>query len=139
VKATIEECRVLKLPKISMPQGNITPVEGARTIPFDIARVFYFYDVPVDAARGGHAHRRLEQVILCVMGSFDVVIDDGANHRTVMLRRADEALYVPPGIWGELVNFSSGAVCLTLASHAFDEEEYIRRYEDFAAWRAEHG
>ncbi|MDQ3280744.1 MAG: FdtA/QdtA family cupin domain-containing protein [Acidobacteriota bacterium] len=132
---TVADCRLIKLPKIAMPQGNITPVEGASTIPFRIARVFYLYDIPVDAARGGHAHRQLEQAIVCVMGSFDMVVDDGTSRRVVTLRRADEALYVPTGIWGELVNFSSGAVCFTLASIAYEESDYLRTYEEFIEYR----
>lgn len=132
---TVGNCRLIRLPTISMPQGSITPVEGSITIPFDIARVFYLYDIPVDSARGGHAHKNLEQVIVCVMGSFDVSVDDGRDRRIVTLRRADEALYVPSTIWGELVNFSSGAICLTLASMLYEESDYLRRYEDFVTYR----
>jgi len=132
---TIDDCRLIRLPQIAMPQGNITPIEGGRTIPFEIERVFYLYDIPVDAGRGGHAHRVLQQVIICVMGSFDFVVDDATQRRAVTLRRADEGLYVPSSIWGELVNFSSGAVCLTLASIHFDEREYIRDYDEFIRYR----
>lgn len=134
---TIDDCRVIQLPKLTMAEGSITPIEGSDTIPFDIERVFYLYDVPFDASRGGHAHRRLQQVIICMMGSFDVIVDDGRVRRTVTLRRADQGLYVPIFIWAELVNFSSGAVCLTLASMAFEEIDYIRQYEDFLRHRRE--
>lgn len=132
---TIADCRLLNLPKIAMPQGNITPIEGAITVPFDIARVFYLYDIPVDSSRGGHAHKKLEQVILCIMGSFDVIVDDGTDRRTVTLRRADEGLYVPSLLWAELVNFSSGAICVTLASMPYEEADYLRDYNEFVAWR----
>jgi hypothetical protein len=132
---SIDDCRIIQLPKIRMRQGNITPVESNSTIPFAIARVFYLYDIPVDSKRGGHAHKELQQAIVCVMGSFDMIVDDGRARHVITLRRADQALYVPTTIWGELVNFSSGAVCLTLASLPFDESEYLRRYEDFVAYR----
>lgn len=135
--STIDDCRIIKLPTMAMPQGNLTPLESAATIPFDIARVFYLYDIPVGSARGGHAHKHLQQAIVCVMGSFDMILDDGRDRRVMTLRRGDEALYIPSLIWGELVNFSSGAVCFTLASLPFDESDYLRRYEDFVAYRQE--
>jgi uncharacterized RmlC-like cupin family protein len=133
--STIDDCRLIRLPKISMPQGNITPIEGSSTIPFDIARVFYLYDIPADSSRGGHAHKELQQVIMCVMGSFDMIVDDGRERRMHTLRHANEALYVPPLIWGELVNFSSGAICLTLASQSYLESDYLRDYAGFAEYR----
>jgi hypothetical protein len=132
---TIADCRILRLPTKHMPQGNLTFLEGSDTVPFDIARVFYLYDVPVDSSRGGHAHRALEQLIVCVLGSFEMIVDDGTQRHVYTMRRADEALYVPPGIWGELVNFSSGAVCFTLASMPYEEPDYIRVYEDFVNYR----
>jgi hypothetical protein len=133
---SIDDCRILSLPTIAMPQGNITPVESEQTIPFAIQRVFYLYDIPVDANRGGHAHKALQQVIVCLMGSFDVIVDDGQQRRTVTLRRADEALYLPNLVWGELVNFSSGAICLTFASLPYEEEDYLRDYDQFVAFRS---
>jgi hypothetical protein len=133
--ATVDDCRLIKLPRVSMPQGSLTPLEGESTIPFRIARVFYLYDIPVDSARGGHAHKQLEQAVVCVMGSFDMVVDDGRTRRVVTLRRPDEALYVPSLIWGELVNFSSGAVCFTLASMAYEESDYLREYPVFVDYR----
>jgi uncharacterized RmlC-like cupin family protein len=132
---TVDDCRMIKLQKIERPQGNLTPVEGMATIPFPIARVFYLYDIPVDSSRGGHAHKDLQQAIVCVMGSFDMVLQDGTDRRVVTLRRGDEALYVPSMIWGELVNFSSGAVCFTLASLPYDEDDYLRTYDAFVAYR----
>lgn len=135
---TIHDCRLLDLPLIGMPQGNITPVEARRDIPFAIARVFYLYDIPGGESRGGHAHRDLHQVIVCVMGSFDVIVDDGKERRSIHLNRAYQALHVPNTIWGELVNFSSGAICLVLASLPYQESDYIRNYQQFVEYRA-HG
>jgi len=132
---TIADCRIIRIPTQSLPQGSLTPIEGGQTIPFEIARVFYLYDVPVDSSRGGHAHRALQQLVACVLGSFDMIVDDGTDRRSFTLRRADEALYIPAGIWGELVNFSSGAVCFTLASMHYEESDYIRDYEDFKRYR----
>lgn len=129
--ASVHDCTVLTLPRIERPQGNLTPVESGRDLPFDVARVYYLYDVPGGASRGGHAHRRLQQLIVAVMGSFDVVLDDGRERRTVTLNRAYQGLYLPPMMWRDLVNFSSGGVCLVLASLPFDAEEYIRDYDDF--------
>ena len=132
---TVDDCRILQFLRITAPEGSVTPIEGSDGIPFDIARVFYLYDIPVDASRGGHAHRRLEQVIVCMMGSFDVVVDDGRVRRTFTLRRASEGLFIPAMLWAELVNFASGAVCLTLASMPYDEGEYLRRYDDYVEAR----
>lgn len=128
---TIDDCRVIDLPRIARPQGNITPVEGCETVPFEIERVYYLYDVVGGAERGGHAHRVLEQLIVAVMGAFTVTIDDGRTRREVELNRAYRGLYLPPMIWRELVNFSSGAVCVVLASRRYEEEDYIRDYEEF--------
>ncbi len=128
---TIDDCRLLDFPRITSGRGSITPLEAQKNVPFSIARVFYIYDVPGGASRGGHAHRDIEQVIVSVMSSFDVLLDDGRNRRTVTLNRAYYGLYVPKLIWSELVNFSSGAVCLVLASDLYAEPDYFRRYEDF--------
>ncbi|HVW07900.1 MAG TPA: FdtA/QdtA family cupin domain-containing protein [Bryobacteraceae bacterium] len=131
----ISDCRIIDLPKIDRRAGNITPVEGGGHIPFDIARVYYMYDIPGGQTRGGHAHKRLEQLIVAAMGSFDVVLDDGQERRTFHLDRAYYGLYVPRMMWRELVNFSSGSVCLVLASLLYNEDEYIRDYEDFRSAR----
>lgn len=127
----IEDCTVISLPRIARREGQITPVEGGGDIPFDIERVYYLYDIPGGESRGGHAHRQLQQLVVSVMGSFDVVLDDGDRKRVVSLNRAYNALYIPRLIWRDLVNFSSGSVCLVLASLPYDEADYIRDYNEF--------
>ena len=131
----VSDCRVLDLPQVPRLEGNITPVEGGTTIPFDIARVYYLYDIVGGAERGAHAHRKLEQLIVAVMGSFTVVLDDGVDRLVVELNRPYVGLHVTPGIWRELVNFSSGAVCLVLASLPYDEGDYLRDYDEFSAFK----
>lgn len=128
---SIDDCKIIELPKVSARQGNITPVEGIKTIPFDIRRVYYLYDVPGGETRGGHAHKGLQQLIVSVMGSFDVILDDGRQRKTVSLNRAYYGLYIPPMIWRELENFSSGGICLVLASQLYGEDDYIREYDQF--------
>ena len=128
---TIDNCRIIDLPKISNRRGNITPVEGGNHIPFDIERVYYLYDVPGGSVRGGHAHKQLQQLVISVMGAFDVILDDGYKKKTVRLDRAYFGLYIPNMIWRELENFSSGGICLVLASLPYDESDYLREYEDF--------
>lgn len=128
---TIDDCRLIDLPCIGDRKGNITPIYGQENIPFDIARVYYLYDVPGGAARGGHAHKELQQLIVSVMGAFDVVLDDGQQKKTVRLDRAYNGLYVPRMIWRELENFSSGGICLVLASMPYDESDYIREHGTF--------
>jgi WxcM-like, C-terminal len=125
----------MPLPRIDRVQGNITAVESARDIPFALRRVYYLYDVPGGKDRGGHAHRALEQIIIACLGAFDVVLDDGRAKRTVTLNRAHTGLYLSPGIWREIRNFSSGAVCLVLASARYEEGDYIRDYEDFVRFK----
>lgn len=131
MSTSVADCRVLPLPRIQMPQGNITPVHGEREIPFDVARVFYLYDVPGGESRGGHAHVHLQQFIVSVLGAFDVIVDDGTTRNTITLNRAYQGLYVPPMIWAQLVGFSSGAVSLVLASLPYEESDYIRDYDDY--------
>jgi dTDP-4-dehydrorhamnose 3,5-epimerase-like enzyme len=125
--------RLLDLPVIRDRRGNLTFLESGITAPFEIRRVYYLYDVPGGESRAGHAHRTLEQLLIAVSGSFDVVLDDGQTHDVVTLNRSYVALYVPKLIWRELENFSSGAVCLALASEHFDEGDYIRDYDEFLA------
>ena len=129
----VDDCRIIELPVVHAPQGNLTFVEAHRHVPFAIERVYYLYDVPGGAARGGHAHRKLEQVLIAMSGSFEAVLDDGTNRRTVMLNRSYYGLYMPGLIWRELVNFSSGSVCMVLASAWYDESDYFRDYDDFRA------
>ena len=137
MRTTVDECRLIELPKVSRPEGNLTAVESGRLIPFEIARVYSLYDVPGGETRGGHAHRELQQLLVSVMGSFDVVLDDGRRRRTVTLNRAYYGLYIPQLIWRELVNFSSGGICLVLASLPYDEAEYIRDHELFVRQKAD--
>jgi hypothetical protein len=127
----IDNCKILELPKITDPRGNLTFIEGGDHIPFDIQRVYYLYDVPGGAERGGHAHKGLHQLIIAMSGSFDVVLDDGKNKKRVHLARSYYGLYVCPMIWRELDNFSSGSVCMVLASNKYDEADYYRNYNDF--------
>lgn len=127
----IECCHMLDLPKISDPRGNLTFVEGGQHIPFDIQRVYCLYDVPVGAERGGHAHKGLQQLIIAMSGSFDVVLNDGREKKRYHLNRSHSGLYVCPMIWRELDNFSSGSVCLVLASNHYDESDYYREYGDY--------
>lgn len=127
----LEQCRIVELPKITDPRGNLTFIEQERHIPFDIKRVYYLYDVPGGAERGGHAHLGLQQLIIAMSGSFDVILNDGYEEKRFHLNRSYYGLYVCPMIWRELDNFSSGSVCLVLASNLYDEADYLREYQDF--------
>lgn len=123
--------RIIELPKVSDPRGNLTFIQSGGPVPFGVRRVYYLYDVPGGESRGGHAHLALEQLIIAVSGSFDVVLDRGAEKHRFALRRADQGLYVPPMYWRELENFSSGAVCLVLASEPYNESDYYRDYSSY--------
>jgi dTDP-4-dehydrorhamnose 3,5-epimerase-like enzyme len=127
----ISECRLIYLPKVDDVRGNLTFIEENQHIPFPIRRVYYLYDVPGGESRGGHAHKELEQFIIAANGSFDVVLDDGENKERYHLNRSYYGLYIPKMVWRELDNFSSGSVCLVLASQVFDEGDYIREYDNF--------
>lgn len=127
----IDSCRIIDLPKVADPRGNLTFVEAGRHIPFEIKRVFYLYDVPGGESRGGHAHRKCQQFIVAMSGSFDVLVDDGEKRRTFTLNRSYYGLYLPSMIWREMANFSSGSVCMVLASEFFDESDYFRDYDKF--------
>lgn len=127
----LQDCRIIELPKIHDPRGNLTFIENSRHIPFDIQRVYYLYDVPGGAERGAHAHKSLHQFIVAMSGSFDVVLDDGERQRRFHLNRSFNGLYVCPMMWRYLDNFSSGAVCMVLASAPYDEEDYYRDYDLF--------
>lgn len=128
---SIKNCKIIELPKITDPRGNLTFVEGGKHIPFDIKRIYYLYDVPGGAERGGHAHSELHQLIISMSGSFDVVLDDGLEKKRFHLNRSYFGLYVCPMIWRELDNFSSGSVCMVLASNLYDEDDYLRDYNQF--------
>ena len=128
---SLNKCRIIELPKIMDQRGNLTFVEGGNHIPFDIKRVYYLYDVPGGSDRGAHAHRRLHQFILAMSGSFDIVLSDGNSERRFHLNRSYYGLYVCPMMWRTLDNFSSGSVCMVLASEPFDESDYIRSHTEF--------
>lgn len=129
----LQDCRIVELPRITDPRGNLTFVEAGRHIPFDIRRVYYLYDVPGGAERGGHAHKALHQLIIAISGSFDIHLDDGRERKTVHMNRSYYGLYICPMIWREIDNFSSGAVCMVLASEFYDESDYYRDYSTFTA------
>lgn len=128
---SLSKCKLIDLPKISDPRGNLTFIEENRHFPFDIKRVYYLYDVPGGAERGGHAHREMNQMIIAMSGSFDVVLDDGFERKRYHMNRSYYALYVAPMVWREIDNFSSGAVLLSLASNYYDESDYYREYDHF--------
>ncbi|MDO8211374.1 FdtA/QdtA family cupin domain-containing protein [Conexibacter sp. CPCC 206217] len=124
-------CQLVRLPRITDPRGNLTPIETGNQVPFEIRRVYYLYDVPGGEGRGGHAHRAFEEFIIAASGSFTVVVDDGEHCERFFLNRSYYGLYLPPMVWRELHDFSSGSVCLVLASQEFDERDYVRDYDDF--------
>ena len=128
---TIKNCKLIDLPRIEDPRGNLTFIENDRHIPFSIKRVYYLYDVPGGSLRAGHAHRALQQFLIAMSGSFDVTVDDGDHKVKFHLNRSYYGLYIPPMIWREIDNFSSGSVCLALASDFFDEADYFRQYPEF--------
>jgi len=132
---SVYDCYVIQLPKIHNRAGNITPIEGKQNVPFDIKRVYYLYDIPGGETRGGHAHKELQQLIVAASGSFDVILDDGINKKIVNLNRPYFGLYVVPGIWRELINFSSGSILLVLASIKYSETDYIRNYYEFLNYK----
>jgi hypothetical protein len=132
---SVYDCVILPLSKVHNRAGNITIVEGQTNIPFDVRRIYYLYDIPGGEDRGGHAHKELHQLIVAASGSFHVLLDDGQNKKIVTLNRPDYGLMVVPGIWRELFEFSSGAICLVLASQKYDQEDYIRQYDQFIDFR----
>lgn len=129
----VQNCRVIELPVIHDPAGNLTFVEEGRHVPFDIKRVYHTYDVPGGAVRGGHAHRTCEEVVIAMSGSFEVVVDDGKEKASFRLNRSYQGLFLPAMIWRDLIDFSSGSVCMVLASDFYVEEDYIRDYDSFKA------
>lgn len=127
----LEDCKLVELPKITDTRGNLSFIEGGRHITFDIKRIYYLYDVPGGSTRAGHGHRALHQLMIAMSGSFDITLDDGRNTRRFHLNRSYQGLYIPPMIWRDLDNFSSGAVCMVLASEFYDEADYFRDREAF--------
>ena len=132
---SVEDCIMIDLPKIHNDAGNLTFLENSKNIPFDIKRIYYLYDVPMGSERGGHGHYELEQYIVAASGSFTFVLDDGTTKKKVFLNDPSKALYIKSGIWREIENFSSGSICLVLASHVYEESDYIRDYGDFIKYR----
>jgi glyoxylate utilization-related uncharacterized protein len=128
---SIQQCRLLEFPKITSDNGSLTAVENFKDFPFALKRVYYLYDVPGGGARGAHAHKKLEQVIIAMAGSFDVHLDDGREKKTFHLNRSYRGLYLPTMIWRDLNNFSSGSVCLVLASELYEASDYVRDYDEF--------
>jgi hypothetical protein len=137
MKNTVYSCGIVQLPKVHNRAGNITAIENQVNAPFDVKRVYYLYDVPGGEDRGGHAHKELQQFIIAVSGAFDVKIDDGTNKKIIHLDRPYIGLHLVPGIWRELLNFSSGAICLVLASEGYNENDYIREYNDYKLFKNE--
>jgi hypothetical protein len=135
MKSSVYDCVILPLSKIHNRAGNITIVEGQKNVPFDIQRVYYLYDIPGGEDRGGHAHKTLKQLIVAASGSFDILLSDGVNKKVVTLNRPDHGLLLVPGIWRELMEFSSGAVCLVLASDVYQQGDYIRSHEEFQRFK----
>jgi len=134
-KTTIYDCTVIELPKINNRAGNITPIDSFINIPFEIARVYYLYDIPGGENRGGHAHKKLQQLVVAASGSFDILLDDGVNRKIVNLNRPYYGLHIVPRIWREILNFSSGAICLVLASTKYNEADYIRNYFELKKYK----
>ncbi|MDH8701835.1 dTDP-4-dehydrorhamnose 3,5-epimerase-like enzyme [Dysgonomonadaceae bacterium PH5-43] len=136
INSTVYDCSIIELDKHHSGLGNISIVENNLDIPFDVKRIYYLYDVPGGEERGGHAHKELRQLIIAAGGSFDVILDDGRVKRTITLNRPYQGILIVPGIWRELVNFSSGATCLVLASEIYDENDYIRSYDEFIEYKS---
>ena len=132
---TVFDCNLIHFHKIHNRAGNITPVQNGIDLPFEIKRVYYLYDVPGGESRGAHAHKILEQVIIAASGSFDVTLDDGKNKKNVNLNRPNFGLHVCPGMWRDISNFSSGAICLVLASEKYNTDDYMRNYNSFLKYR----
>lgn len=131
----VEDCKIVNLPKIYNEAGKITVLENVKDIPFEVKRIYYLYDVPMGAERGGHGHYELEQYIIAASGSFNFVLDDGENKKEVFLNDPSKALYIKPNIWREINNFSSGSICLVLASQEYTEDDYIRDYDEFMKYK----
>ncbi len=134
--STVFDCSLITLPINHQANGNLTSVSNGIQVPFDIKRVYYLYDVPGGFSRGGHGHLELQQLIVALSGSFDIIVDDGKVKRTFHLSRPNVGLYMPSGLWRELDNFSSGSICFVLASIEYDEKDYFRDYDKFTEWKS---
>jgi hypothetical protein len=132
---SVKDCNIINLAKIHNQAGNITVLENNKSIPFQVKRIYYLYDVPMGSERGGHGHYELEQFIVAASGSFTIVLDDGKDKKHLFLNNPSEALYIKPGIWREIINFSSGSICLVLASQKYTEKDYIRDYDKYLQWK----
>jgi hypothetical protein len=133
---SVTDCNLIQLPKVQNRSGNISIVENAdNLLPFDVKRIFYLYDIPGGESRGAHAHKSCHQFLIAASGSFEVLLDDGRTKNSIWLNRADVGLHIPPGIWASEVNFSSGSICLVLASEEYDESDYLREYNDFQQYK----
>jgi hypothetical protein len=133
--STVFDCTLLQLDKNHQLKGNLTAITNGQQVPFDVKRVYYLYDIPGGLNRGGHAHVALQQFVVALSGSFDITLDDGSSKRTFQLSRPNIGLLLPAGLWRELSNFSSGSICMVLASEAYDEADYMRNYQDFQLWK----
>ena len=134
-KVSVFDCSIIEFPKLQNRAGNITPITNSNEIPFDIKRIFYIYDIPSGEERGAHAHKECHQLLIAASGSFEIEINDGKTKRTVMLNRPNLGLHIPPGIWAGEKGFSSGAICLVMASHKYDDKDYIRDYSEFLKYK----
>lgn len=132
---TVFDCSLVDFSKVDNEMGSITVLENGKNTPFDVKRVYYLYDIPGGEERGGHAHYELQQFIIAASGSFDVILDDGENSKTVTLNRPNIGLHIVPGLWRKLNNFSSGSISLVLASHKYDEKDYIRNYNKYLKFK----
>ena len=135
MKILVSDCSLIELPKIENRSGNLTSIQNSIEIPFDIKRIFYLYDIPGGKDRGAHAHLECHQFLIAGSGSFDVLLDDGKSKKLVTLNQPYKGLHIPPGIWASEINFSSGSICLVLASHKYDEKDYIREYGEFLQYK----
>ena len=133
---TIYDCMLLDFPKNHQLNGNLTSITNSKEVPFDIQRIYYLYDVPGGNSRGGHAHKDLYQIMIALSGSFTVTVDDGMLKRSFQLFQPYQGLLIPPGLWRDLDNFSSGSICMGLASELYDENDYFRDYEKFTVWKS---
>lgn len=132
---TIDDCKLIEIDQIGDRRGHISVVENNREVPFEVKRVFYLYDIPGGESRGAHAHKACHQVLVAASGGFQVEVNDGKHKNIFSLNRPNQALHVPPGIWASEINFTSGAICLVLASHVYDEQDYLRDYKDYLRYR----